>query len=180
MPDIQLTNPAGLLNNPWSTAQVIEEYLYDPTVTAATTGYTGTTAGTGVGLINGQCIILYGGYTVATNTTSATVVSTTAVPVVRRTSIAASLFTMIGVVVNAPAGGYLPGSIVQVVTSGAAYAILDANNVTFGQYAVYGTTTSGAATAAATILTGKTLGVILATTTIASGTAVVPVYINLQ
>ena len=106
MPDTQLTNPTG--NNGegvWGTAQVIEEYLFDPTVTTSTTGYAN-----GLGLVNGTVVFIYGGYTYSTNTTSATVVSTGsfgspgAVPVIRKSPIAGAVNTQIGVVINAPTG----------------------------------------------------------------------------
>ena len=195
MPDTQLTNPTG--NNglgTWGTPQIIEEYLYDPTVTTSTTGYAN-----GLGLVNGMVVFLFGGYTYSSNTTSASVVSfgsfgsPGAVPVIRKCPAAGAVFGNIGVVVNAPTGtttgagasstvtgGYQPGSIVQVVTQGIAAVLCDANNVTYGQFIIAGATTGGAGTAAATITAGKTIAVCLATTTISSGTALVPGYINLQ
>jgi hypothetical protein len=197
MPDLQLSNPTGQEGLNWNTSTIIEEYLYDPTVTTATTGYAN-----GLGLVNGMVVFLYGGYTYSTNTTSATVVSfgtglgtstSGAVPVIRKSPSAGSVFGQIGVVVNAPTGtttgagasttvtgGYQPGQVVQVVTQGIAACLMDANNTTFAHFAVAGTTTGGAATDSATITAGKTIGVILATTTISSNTALVPVYVNLQ
>ena len=195
MPDTQLTNPTA--NNglgTWSTAQVIEEYLFDPTVTIATTGYAN-----GLGLVNGTVVMLYGGYTYSTNTTSSTVVSfgsfgsPGAVPVLRKTATAGTNNWQVGVVVNAPTGtitgtgasptvtgGYQPGQIVQVCVQGVTGILMDANNTTYGHYAVGATTTAGCATDSASITAGKTLGIILATTTISSNQALVPIYMNLQ
>ena len=199
MPDTQLTNPTG--NNglgTWGSAQIIEEFLYDPTVTTATTGYTN-----GVGLVNGMCVFLYGGYTYSTNTTLAATGTNVAVtlgsfgspgsvPVIRKTSIAAALFGILGVVVNAPTGsilnaatptvtgGYQPGQIVQVCTSGVAPMLFDANAVTPAKFGVWGTTTPGVATYAATITVGETFGVPLSYAAAPTNNVLVPTYINLQ
>jgi hypothetical protein len=200
MPDIQLTNPTG--NNGegvWLTSQVIEEYLYDPNVTTSTTGYAN-----GVGLVNGMCVFLYGGYTYSTGVTlssTSTNVAVTfgtfgtpgSVPVIRKTSIASALFGICGVVVNAPAaasianastptvtGGYQPGSIVQVCVQGIAGVLVDANAVTPGKFLVWGTTTPGCATYSATITAGETFGTPLAYQAAPTNNALVPAYINLQ
>ena len=195
MPDTQLTNPTG--NNgegTWGTAQVIEEYLYDPTVTTSTTGYAN-----GVGLVNGMVVILYGGYTYSTNTTSATVVSfgsfgsPGAVPVIRKSPQAGAVNWQIGVVVNAPTGtttgtgasttvtgGYQPGQIVQVCVQGVAGVLMDNNATTYGHYAVAGTTDGGFATDSATITAGKTIGICLATVAAPGAGTPIPYYINLQ
>lgn len=199
MPDTQLTNPTG--NNGegiWGTAQVIEEYLYDPNVTTSTTGYTN-----GVGLVNGMCVFLYGGYTYSTATTLASTGTNVAVtfgtaytggsvPVIRKTATAGALFGIVGVVVNAPTGsianaatptvtgGYQPGQIVQVCTQGIAGMLFDANNVTPGKFGVWGTTTPGVATYSATITAGETFGTPLAYLAAPTNNGLVPTYINLQ
>jgi hypothetical protein len=199
MPDTQLTNPTG--NNglgTWGTAQIIEEYLYDPTVTTGTIGYAN-----GVGLVNGMCVFLYGGYTYSTNTTVASTGTNVAVtfgsfgspgsvPVIRKTSIAGALFGILGVVVNAPTGsianaatptvtgGYQPGQIVQVCTQGIAGMLFDATNVVPGQFGVWGTTTPGVGHANATITAGDTFGVPLAYLAAPTNNGLVPTFINLQ
>ena len=107
MPDTQLTNPNAEESEQWSTSQVIEEYLYDPTATSTTP------------IVNGDVVVMYGGYTPSLGTTSTTVVSTSAIPVVRRATTTPGAIT-VGVAINAPTGGYLPGSVVQVVVKGVA------------------------------------------------------------
>jgi hypothetical protein len=166
MPDTQLTNPAAEESEAWSTTQEIEEYLYDPTVAST------------VPLTNGMVVVFYGGYTPPpTGTTSTTVVSSTAIPVIRKATTTPGAITA-GVVTNAPTGGYLPGSVVQVVRQGIAQVLCDANNTTFGQYLIQGSTTAGAATASASATAHETIGVCLATTTIGSGTALVYAYVE--
>ena len=166
MPDTQLSNPSGNAGELFSTAQVIEEYVYDPTVTSTTV------------LNNGNVVILYGWYNPAAGTTSATAAAAGTYPVVRKATTTAA-FTNIGVVVNAPTGGYVPGQVVQVVTKGLAYVTMDANNTTAGHLMLAGATTAGAATDSATALAGKQIGVCLVSTTISSGTANVYGYVSL-
>jgi hypothetical protein len=164
MPDIQLTTPTGEEGESWGTSQRIEEYLYDPAVAAATT------------ISNGNVVIISGGYSAGADQTN---VTATNVPVVRLATTTAA-FTNIGVAVNAPTGGYVPGSIVQVCTEGVALVTCDANNTTFGNLLVAGATTAGAATASAAATAGKTIATCLATTTIASGTANVYGWVHIR
>jgi hypothetical protein len=160
MPATILTTPTGQENLQWGTALVVEEYLYDPTVAA------------GTAITNGQVVIMFGGYTFSTNTTSATVISSTAVPVIRLQTTTPA-FTNIGVAINAPTAGYLPGSIVQVAVEGVVQIVADANNTTYGQFLINGSTTTGAATASAGVSAGHTIAVCLQTATIGAGTALV-------
>jgi hypothetical protein len=164
MPDIQLTTPTGEEGEGWGTSQRIEEYLYDPAVAATTT------------IANGNVVIISGGYSSAADQTN---VTATNVPVVRLATTTAA-FTNIGVAVNAPTGGYVPGQIVQVCTEGVAPVTCDANNTTFGHLLVAGATTAGAATDSATATAGKTIATCLATTTIASGTANVYAWVHIR
>jgi hypothetical protein len=160
----QLSNPIGEEGEGWQTEQVVETYQYDPSVTSTTV------------LTNGMVVIISSGFISGATATS---VTTTQYPVIRKATTTAS-FTNIGVVVNAPANGYVPGSFVQVCTKGIAQVLCDANNTTYGHLLVAGATTAGAATDSATVTAGKTIAICLATTTIASGTALVFGYVGLM
>jgi hypothetical protein len=157
MPDIALSDPIGQESEQWYTTQRVEEYQYDPAVTTPN-------------LTNGMVVVLYGGYLPGTG--DETNVTTSQYPVIRQASTTPG-YNNVGVVVNAPTGGYAPGSIVQVCVGGIAQVLCDANNTTFGKLLVAGSTTAGAATAASTPTEGETIAVCLATTTISSGTALV-------
>lgn len=82
-------------------------------------------------------------------------------------------FLMWGVVVTAPTGGYTPGSAVAVLIRGVAQVLFDANNTTAGHLALQSSTTAGTCTDSATATLAKTMGTILQTVTISSGTALV-------
>jgi hypothetical protein len=87
---------------------------------------------------------------------------------------------MWGVVVDAPTGGYTPGSSVAVLIEGIVQVLFDANNTTAGHGAIQSSTTAGTCTdsGTATITAGRTLGIILQTATISSGTALVWVAVH--
>src|SRR5579872_404638 len=100
MPDTQLSNPQAEESENWFSNQQIEEYLYPSSASG--------------NLTNGMVVI------------SAAVSSTTTPALAKATTTAA--FTNLGVVVNAPTGGYAPGSVVQVAVGGFAQVLCDANN----------------------------------------------------
>jgi hypothetical protein len=156
MADIELVNPIGEEGEGWSTGLVVEYFQYDPAVSAATV------------LTNGMVVIISGGYSGGDQTS----VTSTQYPVIRKQTTTPAL-TNIGVVVNAPTAGYVPGQIVAVATGGVTQILCDANNTTFGQYLINGSTTAGAATAAATPTEGHSIALCLQTATISSGTALV-------
>lgn len=87
-------------------------------------------------------------------------------------------FLMLGVVTNAPTGGYAPGSVVEVCVEGFCLALFDANNTTAGHLGLQSSTTAGSLTDSATATLGKTMCTILEAVTISSGTALVPVYVH--
>jgi hypothetical protein len=82
-------------------------------------------------------------------------------------------FLMWGVVVDAPTGGYTPGSSCSILVHGVVQVLFDANNTTQGHLAIQSSTTAGTCTDSATATVGKTLGTILQAVTISSGTALV-------
>lgn len=84
---------------------------------------------------------------------------------------------MLGVVVNAPTGGVLPGQVATIVTEGYALALFAATT-TAGHYALQGTGTAGTCADSATATNAQTLGVVLSSVTIAAGTALVPIYVH--
>jgi hypothetical protein len=163
MPDTQLTTPTGEQGENWGTAQVIEEFQYDPSVTATTV------------LTNGMVVIISSGYTPGTGVVTS--LGAAAYPVIRKATTTPS-FLNVGVVVNAPTSGYVPGSIVQVCTKGVTQVLCDANNTTYGNLLVAGSTTAGAATASASVTAGKTIALCLQTATISTGTALVYGYVG--
>jgi len=87
-------------------------------------------------------------------------------------------FLMWGVIVLAPTNGYTPGSACYVVTEGITQVLFDANNTTAGHLALQSSTTAGTCTDSATATLAKTLGTILQTLTISSGTALVWVAVH--
>ena len=87
-------------------------------------------------------------------------------------------FLMWGIVVDAPTGGYTPGSSVGVLIEGVVQCLFDANNTTAGHLAIQSSTTAGTLTDSATATLAKTMGTILQTATISSGTALVWVAVH--
>jgi hypothetical protein len=85
---------------------------------------------------------------------------------------------MLGVVINAPTGGYTPGSVVMVQTEGFCLALFDAHNTTAGGYGLQSVTTAGSLVYNAAATNALTMCVVLENVTIASGTALVPVYLH--
>jgi hypothetical protein len=83
-------------------------------------------------------------------------------------------FEFLGVAVDAPAGGYVPGQVVKIKTAGVAEVLFDdAGNTTFGHLAIQSATVAGQALDSAAATLAKTLGVILETVTVtAAGTPV--------
>ena len=66
-------------------------------------------------------------------------------------------FLMLGVVVDAPTGGYAPGSAVHVLVEGFTQVLFDANNTTAGHLGLQSSTTGGTLTDSSTATVGKTL-----------------------
>jgi hypothetical protein len=83
----------------------------------------------------------------------------------------------VGIVVDAPTGGYAPGSSVAVCVAGPCLALFDANNTVVNEFGIQGSTTAGTLTISATATLGRKFIVVLEAVTIASGTALVPVNI---
>lgn len=83
----------------------------------------------------------------------------------------------VGIVVDAPTGGYTPGSSVAVCVAGPCLALFDANNTVVNEFGIQGATTAGTLTISATATLGRKFIVVLEAVTIASGTALVPVNI---
>ena len=89
-------------------------------------------------------------------------------------------FAFIGVAVNAPAGGYTPGQVMQLQTDGVCSVLMDAVNTVEGQLCIQSALTAGAGSNSATATLGKTLGVVLQTQTIASGVLPTLVYLRIM
>ena len=105
-------------------------------------------------------------------------VSDTGLPFLVKKATTTPDFLMLGVVVNAPTGGVIPGNVVSILTEGVCQVLFDANNTTHGHLALQSSTTAGTATDSATATLAKTLGTILQSVTISSGTALVWVYVH--
>jgi len=84
---------------------------------------------------------------------------------------------IIGVAVNAPTGGYPGGFVCSIVVDGVAQALFS-TSTTAGHYMTAANTVAGAFADTATFTAGSTIGQILQTVTISSGTALVWVYIH--
>lgn len=89
-------------------------------------------------------------------------------------------FTFIGVAVSAPAGGYLPGSVLKIAISGRVNVLFDNNSTTYGHLAIQSAATAGNATDSATATLGKTLGIILETVTVSAANTLVPVWLRIM
>lgn len=89
-------------------------------------------------------------------------------------------FTQVGVVVGGTTWGVAPvvGGLAMVAVEGLCQVLFDANNTTSGHLALQSSTTDGTATDSATATLGKTLGAILQTVTISTGTALVWCHIH--
>lgn len=163
MADKQLVNPIGEEGEGWNGGLTTEYYQYDPATTATTL------------ITAGMVLIISGGYLPGTG--DQTSVNATNYAVVNKATTSPA-FTNIGVAIDVPGTttantGYVPGNIVAVAVGGIVPILCDANNTTFGQFLIAGSTTAGAATAASTPTAGKTIAVCLQTATIGSGTAMV-------
>lgn len=150
----QITNPTAEEGETYiSGGRVLEYYQFDP-------------AGSGT-MPNGTVVSLQ-------NLTS----PSTGPALIRQSQTGTVDFKMLGVVTNAPTGGYLPGQIVEVCVEGFCLALFDANNTTAGHLGLQSSTSNGALTDNAAATLGKTLAVVLESVNIASGTALVPVYVH--
>lgn len=89
-------------------------------------------------------------------------------------------FTFIGIAVGAPAGGYKPGAVMKIVTTGLVNVLFDNNSTTEGHLALQSAATAGNATDSATATLGKTLGIILETVTVSAANTLVPVLLRIM
>lgn len=89
-------------------------------------------------------------------------------------------FTFLGVAVDAPAGGYLPGAVVKIKTGGKVDVLFDDNSTTYGHLAIQSASVAGEALDSATATVGKTLGFILESVTISAAGTPVPVWLRIM
>lgn len=89
-------------------------------------------------------------------------------------------FEFLGVAVDAPAGGYVPGQVVKIKTAGVTEVLFDDNSTTFGHLAIQSAATAGQATDSATATLAKTLGVILETVTVTAAATPVAVLLRIM
>lgn len=147
MPSKQLIDVLGQSGEPFETGGEVSYFQFDP-------------AGSGV-IINGT--VVKSKAADASLTGEVLAIATTTTPD----------FNFLGVAVNAPAGGYLPGQVMQVARTGLVQVLFDDNSTTYGHLALQSAATAGQATDSATATVGKTLGVIEETVTVsAAGTLV--------
>lgn len=154
MPSKQLTDPLGQSGEAFDSGEQFVYVQFDP-------------AGSGV-IINGSIVKF-----------KAVLASITAQPLAILTSSTGD-FTFIGVAVNAPAGGYTPGQVMKIQTDGLCQVLFDANNTTYGHLAIQSAATAGNATDSATATLGKTLGIIMQTTTIGAANTLQLVYLRIM
>lgn len=174
MPDTQLTNPAAQDNEVWGTAQTIEEYVY------------WSTAATPPNLQNGQIVQVVGGGSysggIFTPSGSPGSVTSALLPYIAPITNTSVGFKAIGVVTNAPTGGYTNGSVVQVVTKGMAAVLVQGTSSAIGNVVTDTTisTLPGVGSISATVVAaGSNLGVCytVATLSTTAGTLIYA-YIN--
>jgi hypothetical protein len=151
-PAKQIVNPLAEENEAASNGSVVEYYQYDP----AQSG----------NLINGNLVVFEDLTTPSTG------------PILIKKATTTPDFRMLGVVVDAPTGGYIPGSSVAVIVEGPTVALFDANNTVVNHLGICSSTTAGTLTDSSTATVGKTMCSIMEAVTIASGTALVPVYVH--
>lgn len=135
-----------------SGGRVVEYYRYDPSASG--------------NLINGTLVTLEA------------LTSPSTGPVLIDKATTTPDFLMLGVIVNAPTDGVAPGGVAEVCVEGFCLALFDANDTTAGDLGLQSATTAGSLTESATATLGKTMCTILESVTIASGTALVPVYVH--
>jgi hypothetical protein len=151
-PSKELVNPLAGEGEDASYSSVVEYYQYD----SAASG----------NLVNGNVVALE----------DLTAPSTG--PVLIKKATTTPDFRMLGVVVDAPTGGYTPGSSVAVLVEGIALVLFDANNTVVNHLGIQSSTTAGTLTDSSTATLGKTMALVLEAVTIASGTALVPCYVH--
>jgi hypothetical protein len=152
MPTDQLVNPLAEENEDASYGRVVLTMQYDPAASG--------------NLVNGNAVCFEDLTTPSTG------------PVLIKKTTTTADFRMLGIVVDAPTGGYAPGSAVQVCVEGFCLALFDANNTVVNELGLQSTTTAGTLTVSSTATLGKTMGTILEAVTIGSGTALVPFYVH--
>lgn len=151
-PSKELQDPLGGEGESSTNSGLVEYYQYDPAASG--------------NLVNGNLVVFE----------DLTAPSTG--PVLIKKATTTPDFRMLGVVVDAPTGGYAPGSSVAVAIDGIVLALFDANNTVVNHLAICSSTTAGTLTDSSTATVGKTMGSILEAVTIGSGTALVPIYLH--
>lgn len=151
-PAKELVNPLAEEGEDASYGGVVQYFQYDP----AQSG----------NLVNGNLVVFEDLIAPATG------------PVLIKKATTTPDFRMLGVVVDAPTGGYTPGSSVAVATEGVVLALFDANNTVVNHLALCSSTTAGTLTDSSTATVGKTMGTVMEAVTIASGSALVPIYLH--
>lgn len=151
-PSKELVNPLAEEGEDASYSSVVEYYQYDPAASG--------------NLVNGNLVCFEDLTAPATG------------PVLIKKATTTPDFRLLGIVVDAPTGGYTPGSSVAVLVEGVGLALFDANNTVVNNLGIQSSTTAGTLTNSATATVGKTMCVIMEAVTIASGTALVPVYVH--
>lgn len=151
MPVDQLVNPLAEENEGASYGRVVEYFQYDPAASG--------------NLLNGNAVKFE----------DLTAPSTGPVLITKTSTTPDNRF--VGIVVDAPTGGYAPGSSVAVCVGGVCLALYDANNTVVNDFGIQSSTTAGTLTNASAATLGRKFIVNLEAVTIASGTALVPVLI---
>lgn len=154
MPSKQLTDPLGQSGEPFEYGGEVKYFQFDPAASGT--------------ILSGQ--VVKAKATLATTTSEVLAITTSTTPD----------FTFLGVAVNAPAGGYLPGQVMAVAQTGVALVLFDNNSTTYGHLALQSAATAGNATDSATATLAKTLGVILETVTISAANTLVPVLLRIM
>lgn len=153
-PSKQIVNPLGTEGEAFDYGNDFIYVQFDP-------------AGSGV-IITGT--VVKSKATLATTTSEVLAIATTSTPD----------FTFLGVAVGAPAGGYKPGDVMKIATTGVVQVLFDNNSTTYGHLALQSAATAGNATDSATATLAKTLGVILETVTVSAANTLVPVLLRIM
>jgi hypothetical protein len=151
MPSKQINNPLGQSGEAFDYGNDFIYVEYDPAVSAST-------------VINSGNIVKV--------SPVAGLASNSAQLLCRLTTTTAD-FSFLGVAVDAPSGGYVPGQVVKIATTGKVNVLFDTTTTVALGLALQSGATAGIATYSATATLGKTLGIVLeAVTTPAAGTLI--------
>lgn len=156
MPSKTIVDPLGQSGEAYDYGIEVRYVLYDPSVSASTV------------INNGNVVKV---------SPVAGLASNTAQLLCRLTSTTGD-FSFLGVAVDAPNGGYLPGQVVKIIIAGVANVLFDTTTTVALGLAIQSAATAGYASYSATATLGKTLGIVLEAVTTPTAGTLIPVLLR--